>query len=62
MPAYSEYSLETTIAEFFTQTSATREACNTKARDLVGGKVVPVTIQGNCSYSVYSKLKLEFIV
>jgi len=62
MPAYPEYSLETTIAEFFTQTSATREACDTKARDLVRGKVVPVTVQGNCSYSVYSGPELEFVV
>jgi len=62
MSAYPEYSLDIAIAEFFSQTSATREACDTKAKDLVGGKVVPVTVQGNCSYSVYAGPEFEFVV
>lgn len=62
MSPYSEYSLDNTIAEFFSQTSATREACDSKAKDLVGGEVVPVTVQGNCSYSVYAGPELEFVV
>jgi hypothetical protein len=41
MSPYPEYSLDIAIAEFFTQTSATREACDTKAKDLVVGKVAP---------------------
>lgn len=62
MSAYPEYSLDIAISEFFSQTSATHEACNTKASDLVGGKVVPVAVQGNCSYSVYAGPELEFVV
>jgi hypothetical protein len=62
MSAYPEYSLDVAIAEFFSQTSASREACDTKAKDLVGGKVVPVTVQGNCSYSVYAGPEFEFVV
>lgn len=52
MSAYPEYSLSISITEFLSQTSATREACDAKAKDLVGGKVIPVPVQGNCSYSV----------
>jgi len=62
MSAYPEYSLDIAIAEFFTQTSASREACDTKAKDLVRGEVVPVTVQGSCSYSVYAGPELEFVV
>lgn len=62
MSTYEEYSLDATIAEFFAQTSATREACDAKAKELVGGRIVPVTVQGNCSYSVYAGTKLEFVV
>ena len=62
MSAYPEYSLDVAIAEFFSQTSASREACDNKAKDLVGGKVVPVTVQGNCSYSVYAGPEFEFVV
>jgi hypothetical protein len=62
MSAYLEYSLDIAIAEFFSKASATREACDTKAKDLVGGKVIPVTVQGNCSYSVYAGPEFEFVV
>lgn len=62
MSAYPEYSLDDTIAVFFSQTSASRELCDTKAKDLVGGDVVPVTVQGNCSYSVYAGPEFEFFV
>lgn len=60
--AAMEYSLDTAIADFFAQTLATRQDCDVKAKDLVGGEVVPVTVQGNCSYSVYAGPKLEFVV
>ena len=62
MSAYPEYSLDIAIAEFFSQTSVTREACDTKAKDLVGGRVVPVIVQGNCSYSVYAGPEFELVV
>lgn len=62
MSTYPEYSLDTAITEFFTQTSATRSECDTKAGDLVGGAVIPVTVQGNCSYTVYAGPDSEFVV
>ena len=62
MSAYPEYSLDVAITEFFSQTSATREACDTKAKYLVRGKVIPVTVQGNCSYSVYARPEFEFVI
>lgn len=62
MSTYEEYSMDATIAEYFMQTSATCEACDAKAKELVGGRVIPVTVQGNCSYSVYAGPELEFVV
>jgi hypothetical protein len=62
MSAYPEYSLDVVITEFFLQTSVSCEVCDTKAKDLVGGKVVLVTVQGNCSYSVYARPEFEFVV
>ncbi|CAF9935693.1 hypothetical protein IMSHALPRED_010323 [Imshaugia aleurites] len=38
------------------------EACDAKAKELVKGRVVPVTVKGNCSYSVYAGPELEFVV
>ncbi|KAG9229005.1 hypothetical protein BJ875DRAFT_411631 [Amylocarpus encephaloides] len=58
----SHYSLDTAITEFFSKTSTTRELCDSKAIDLAGGKIAPVEVQGNCSYSVYAGPKLEFVV
>ena len=49
MSAYPENSLDVAVAEFFSETSATREACDTKAKDLVGGEVVPVTVQATAA-------------
>ncbi|KAI0884563.1 uncharacterized protein GGS22DRAFT_163806 [Annulohypoxylon maeteangense] len=59
---YPKYSLDASIAEFFLQTSATREECDVKARELVGGEVVPIPVQGICSYSVYAGPTSEFVV
>ena len=61
MSTYQEYSVDTAVAEFFTQTSSTRKECDDKAIELVGGKVVPVTVQGSCSYTVYAGPNLEFV-
>lgn len=36
--------------------------CDGRAKDFVGGSVVPVNIQGFCSYSVYSGPNLAFVV
>ncbi|KAK4077135.1 uncharacterized protein Triagg1_4102 [Trichoderma aggressivum f. europaeum] len=61
--SYSEYSNDAEIAGFFTtKTSAARSACDARARELVGGSVVPVEVQGACSYSVYAGPDLEYVV
>ncbi|UPK91001.1 hypothetical protein LCI18_001936 [Fusarium solani-melongenae] len=60
--SYSEYSNDAEIASFFAKTSATRSACDVRARDLAGGSVAPVEVQGVCSYSVYAGPDLEFVV
>lgn len=58
----SDYSRDDAIAEFFQQTCATRASCDRKAEELVGGEVVPVQVQGVCSYSVYAGLQLNYVV
>lgn len=41
----------------------TRETCDSLAKDLVGGdQVVPVAIQGACSYTVYAGQDLDYVV
>lgn len=62
MVVYEEYSVEDAFGEFFTQTFTARSACDAKASQLVGGEVVPVDIQGVCSYTVYAGPKLEYVV
>lgn len=57
-----EYSREAAVTEFFNQTCATRASCDSKALDLVGGEVVPVEVQGVCSYTVYAGPQLEYVV
>ncbi len=59
---YSEYSIDAEIASFFSKTSATRSACDARAKELAGGNVVPVKVQGACSYSVYAGVDLEYVV
>lgn len=48
------YSVDQEIANFFERTTATRSACDTFAREHLGGKAVPVAVQGVCSYTVYA--------
>ncbi len=55
------YDLDNAIAEFFAKTSTSREACDAKALTVVGGSIKPVTIQGNCSYTVYAGKDLEYV-
>ncbi|KAJ4322003.1 hypothetical protein N0V84_005051 [Fusarium piperis] len=59
---YSEYSVDSEIEAFFKKTSATRAACDARARELAGENVVPVDVQGVCSYSVYAGPELEYVV
>ncbi|KAJ5609629.1 hypothetical protein N7528_010196 [Penicillium herquei] len=49
-----EYSVDEEILQFFRQTSATQFACNARAEELASGPVIPVEIQGSCSYTVYA--------
>jgi hypothetical protein len=56
------YSVDQEIADFFKKTTATRLACDTFAREHVGGKIVPVAVQGVCSYTVYAGRNAEFVV
>lgn len=58
----SAYSVDQELADFFQQTTATRSACYSFARAHVGGDVVPVAVQGVCSYTVYAGDNTEFVV
>lgn len=57
-----EYSVDDEIAQFFEKTSASRSECDARAKELVGGNVNAVVVQGVCSYSVYAGPKDEFVV
>lgn len=57
-----EYSVDQEIAHFFGKTSATRSACDISAKELAGGNVVPVAVQGVCSYTVYAGPKQDLVV
>lgn len=59
---YSEYSVDPAIEAFFRKTPATRPACDARARELAGENVVPVDVQGACSYSVYAGPEPEYVV
>lgn len=56
------YSVDQEIADFFEKTAATRSACDNFARERLGGNVVPVAVQGVCSYTVYAGPNAEFVV
>lgn len=56
-----EYSVDQEIATFFEQTSTTREACDNFATEQLGGDIVPVAVQGVCSYTVYAGPNAEFV-
>ncbi|KAI0528476.1 hypothetical protein GGR58DRAFT_519028 [Xylaria digitata] len=59
---YVEYSVCSDIEAFFKKTPASRLICDARARELAGGRVIPVDIQGACSYTVYAGFELEYIV
>ncbi|TLD20607.1 hypothetical protein PspLS_08431 [Pyricularia sp. CBS 133598] len=59
----AEYSNDDAIATFFTQTTASREECDSRALTLAGGPaVVPMAVQGVCSYTVYAGPDLGSVV
>ncbi|EGY18678.1 uncharacterized protein VDAG_09204 [Verticillium dahliae VdLs.17] len=58
-----QYVVEDEIAAFFSKTSIPRASCDALARELVDGdQVVPVAVQGACSYTVYAGPNLGHIV
>ncbi|KAI0402782.1 hypothetical protein F4802DRAFT_599741 [Xylaria palmicola] len=58
-----EYAVDDEIAAFFSKTSVRREACDVLAKELVGGdQVVPVVVQGVCSYTIYAGQDLGYVV
>lgn len=56
-----QYSVDQEIGHFFEQTSATRIACDTYTKEHLGGDVIPVAVQGVCSYTVYAGPNSEFV-
>lgn len=62
MAATYPYSLEDAVADFFKKSRIKREDCDKKALDLVGGRIEPVAVQGNCSYSIYAGPALEYVL
>ncbi|KAJ5178376.1 uncharacterized protein N7500_001075 [Penicillium coprophilum] len=56
------YSVDQEIADFFQKTTVTRSACDNFAREHVGGNIVPVAVQGVCSYTVYAGNNNEVVV
>ncbi|KAI0147292.1 hypothetical protein GGR57DRAFT_505754 [Xylariaceae sp. FL1272] len=59
---YEEYFLDSDIEAFFNKTSVVRATCDARARDQVGGSLVPVDVQGACSYTVFAGPRLEYVV
>ncbi|KLU90688.1 hypothetical protein MAPG_10540 [Magnaporthiopsis poae ATCC 64411] len=58
-----QYAVDNEMATFFTKTPVSREACDSLAKELVGGdSVVPVAVQGACSYTVYAGHDLNYVV
>ncbi|PYH97125.1 hypothetical protein BO71DRAFT_468851 [Aspergillus ellipticus CBS 707.79] len=57
-----EYSVAEEIDHFFEQTTTTRSACDKYAIDHLGDQVIPVAVQGVCSYTVYAGPNADFVV
>ncbi|KAK3332762.1 hypothetical protein B0T19DRAFT_110996 [Cercophora scortea] len=58
-----QYTVDDEIAAFFSKTAVTRDTCDGLAKDLVGGdQLVPVAVQGVCSYTVYAGQGLGYVV
>lgn len=59
----AEYAVDDEIAAFFAKTTATKEECEAKGRDLAKSqKLAPVPIQGVCSYTMYAGENLEYVI
>ncbi|KAE8377383.1 hypothetical protein BDV26DRAFT_281897 [Aspergillus bertholletiae] len=55
------YSVDQEIADFSETTSTTRAACDRYVKEHFGGDVIPVAIQGVCSYTVYAGRRGGFV-
>ncbi|KAJ5776460.1 uncharacterized protein N7511_001471, partial [Penicillium nucicola] len=55
------YDVEQEIVAFFGKTTTTRSACDNYASEHLGN-VIPVDVQGVCSYTVYAGPNAEFVV
>ncbi|KAL4885671.1 hypothetical protein BJY04DRAFT_231099 [Aspergillus karnatakaensis] len=62
MASNEEYPVDEEIAHFFEKTTATRAACDAYAAEHFGGEVIPVAVQGVCSYTVYVGSSSEFVI
>ncbi|KAE8145081.1 hypothetical protein BDV25DRAFT_170825 [Aspergillus avenaceus] len=56
------YSVDKEIAGLFENSTETHSACDTFAKQRFDGNIVPVAVQGLCSYTVYAGLNAEFVV
>ncbi|KAI9042366.1 uncharacterized protein KD926_005661 [Aspergillus affinis] len=56
------YSVDQEITDFIEKTTETPSACDSLARERLGGSIVPVAVQGACSYTVYAGPNAEFVV
>ncbi|KAK8038357.1 hypothetical protein PG994_015124 [Apiospora phragmitis] len=59
---YSEYSFDSEVGAFFKKTAVIRATCDARAKELAGGSVAAVEVQGACSYTVYAGPELEYVV
>lgn len=58
-----QYTVDDEIAIFFSKTAVTRDKCDELAKDLVGGdQIIPVAVQGVCSYTVYAGQGFGYVV
>ncbi|CAG8074814.1 unnamed protein product [Penicillium salamii] len=56
------YEVEQKIAAFFEKTTTTRSVWDNYASKHFGGTVIPVKVQGVCSYTVYAGPNTELVV
>ncbi|KAF9894418.1 hypothetical protein FE257_007921 [Aspergillus nanangensis] len=56
-----EYSVDQDITHFFEKTTATRAVCDAYVTEHLGGDIIPVAVQGVCSYTVYAGPHGEYV-
>lgn len=59
----AEYAVDEEITAFFTKSTATKDECEAKCRELTNSdKLEAVPIQGACSYTLYGGDDLEYVL